>query len=246
MKRIAVYKVLIGDYDDLTDDIFRYQENDSEFVYDYYFISDRQLSLPAPWKLIIISKQFDSPAIENRFYKMGVPSIFDEYDYTIYLDSNIAINNDLNSLMANVVQDNHYLYAYPHFKNTTIEEEITNCFVFSRIKYREMLDAKKYLRDDLKTRVGFECGVLVRKTGIPLINELFQTWFNLYLNNIKRDQFYFSIALNKHGMTCHSLGENTIRSDDGIFRLYAHKNRLTILEKIYIAIKMRLYKIIKK
>lgn len=245
MRKIAIYKVLIGDYDNLTNELLKTQEDSADFLYDYYFISDHKLELPKPWKLILVNRKFESSSVENRFYKMGIPAIFEDYDYSIYLDANISINGNLNELLTDIINDGHYLYAYPHYRNTTIEEEITNCFIYSRITYRDMLAAKKYLYDHLMIKVGFECGVLIRKKKCIHLDDLFRNWFSLYKDNVKRDQFYFSLALMNLGLRCHSLGENTIRCDNGVFKLHAHKNKLTLLQKAYIVIKVRLYKLIK-
>ncbi|MBW5810713.1 glycosyltransferase [Yersinia kristensenii] len=246
MKKIAIYKVLIGDYDELTNDAFKVAEDSDVIAYDYYFISDRELVVPEPWKLIFIQRKYDSAAVENRLYKIGVPEILSQYDYTIYLDSNISINGDLNKLLNIVINDDHYIYAYPHFINTSVEEEITNCFIFSRINYREMCKAKLYLHLYLKNKVGFECGVLIRKKQDAKLTALAELWFELYFNNVRRDQFYFSIALKRLDMECHVLGENDIRSSGAFFKLHSHKRKITFLQKIYIAIKMRVYSFIRR
>ncbi|ABV17854.1 MULTISPECIES: hypothetical protein [Bacteria] len=241
MKKIAIYKVVIGAYDSITLDSLKTAESTSSLCFEHFLISDQYIEVPETWTLIQISRKFVSPAVENRYYKMGVPSIFDDYDYSIYLDGNIVINDDLTNLIKKIIIDDHYIYAYPHFKNSTIKEEIENCFVFSRISWYDMLKIKRKLKYNLNEKVGFECGVLIRKKRNKELDDLFKTWFELYFNNIRRDQFYFSIALKKHGLICREIGVNDIRTGKGFFSLHPHKNKISIMNKIYIALKMRIY-----
>ncbi|EFO1477285.1 hypothetical protein DWG88_22505, partial [Escherichia coli] len=241
MKKIAIYKVLIGDYDPITLDSLKIAESTDSLCFDHFLISDQYIDVPNTWTLIQISRKFDSPAVENRYYKMGVPTIFDDYDYSIYLDGNIIINGYLANLIKKIIIDDHYLYAYPHFKNSTIREEIENCFVFSRIGLYDMYKIKHKLKDYLNEKVGFECGILIRKKRNKKLDDLFKTWFDLYFKNIRRDQFYFSIALKENGLCCREIGVNDIRTGKGIFVLYPHKNKISIMSKIYIALKMKIY-----
>jgi len=241
MKNIVIYKVLIGDYDQLIKEMFNTTRDNDIFKFDYVLISDMPISVPPPWRLVLIKRKYSSPAVENRFYKINVPEILNRYDYSIYLDSNISIKDDLSSLMCGIVNDNNYIYAYPHFRNTTIEEEILNCFIFSKISYFEMHEARKFFADSLKNRIGFECGVLVRKKPDDKLCKFQITWFDSYLNNIKRDQFYFMMALDKHGLVCKSLGANNIRGGAGLFFLHPHKVKVGLFKKIIIAMKIRFY-----
>lgn len=80
-----------------------------------------------------------------------------------------------------------------------------------------MLKIKRKLKYNLNEKVGFECGVLIRKKRNKELDNLFKTWFELYFNNIRRDQFYFSIALKRHGLFCREIGVNDIRTGKGFF-----------------------------
>lgn len=242
MKKIVVYKVLIGEYDHITKEMYSITRDSASFAFDYVLISDMNITVPHPWKLMIIDRKFQSPAVENRFYKINVPEEFNSYDYTVYLDSNISIINDLNPMMEMVIADNNYIYAYPHFRDTTIREEIINCFIFSKINYCQMFEARRFLKEKLNKKVGFECSVLIRKKVDKKLTSFHKTWFDLYLNHVKRDQLYFATSLEDNGIACKSLGVNNIRDGKGLFLSHSHKSKITVWKKIYIAIKMRIYR----
>lgn len=80
-------------------DSLKIAESTDSLCFDHFLISDQNIDVPNTWTLIQISRKFDSPAVENRYYKMGVPTIFDDYDYSIYLDGNIMINGYLANLI---------------------------------------------------------------------------------------------------------------------------------------------------
>lgn len=242
MKKVAIYKVLIGEYEYLHDEIFQVTKDSNDIYFDYFFLSDKKIDIPAPWNLIVIDRKFKSPAVENRYYKIQVPNELDIYDYTIYLDTNISIRKNIGTLMQKIISEENYIYAYPHFRNTTIKEEVTNCFIFSRIKYIEMRNAIKFFSDDLNSFVGFECGVLIRKKQDGVLKTFQETWFDFYVNNVKRDQLYFMLSLKKYGVDCHKLAGDPLRSETGYFKLHPHREKVNFIKKITIAIKMRLYR----
>lgn len=242
MKSIAIYKVLIGEYEFINESVFKISEDTVNYKYSYFFITDREIQVPSPWNLIVIKKQFTSPAVENRFYKILVPDYFEKYDYTIYLDTNISILRSIDSLMDDVVQKDNEIYAYPHFRNTSVKQEIINCFIFSKITFSEMRKALKFFESNLHDLIGFECGVLIRETNKDSLRMFQKTWFDYYRDNVRRDQLYFMLSLKQHNLTCYSLGDNSFRSKLGCFKLHPHKEHATLLKKIGIAIKMKLYR----
>ena len=67
MKEYVIYKAVFGNYDSI--DSINSEHVDSKC--DYFLISDVDINLPHPWKLIKINRQFSSNSRENRYYKMN-------------------------------------------------------------------------------------------------------------------------------------------------------------------------------
>lgn len=245
-KTIAVYKAVFGNYDEIKSELFAITPSNESSLYDfsYYYITDANVKVPEPWKLVQIQKKYSDNALENRFYKMHVPSILQDYDYTIYLDGNISINGDLSTLLTDKLKKEDYLFAYPHYKNPTLGEEIISCFLFSKISLLEFVRIRKSLDTHLDEKVGFECGVLLRKSNNPLLLLLADKWFEAYINNVRRDQFYFSPALKQLNIQCKVLGVNDIRDNAKFFRLHPHKEKIAFFKKLFVVIKVRLYNLI--
>nr|WP_318381083.1 hypothetical protein [uncultured Enterobacter sp.] len=244
MTSVAIYRVITGGYDNISSEIFKTYDDNTHFHFSYFFISDNPVTVPAPWQYIQLVRKHQNPAIDNRELKLKIPPFLREFDYTIYLDGNIIIKSPLNEIMQKVVRENNLIYAYPHYRNPTLREEIVSCFIYSRITFSELCATKKLLSSFLNMDIGFECGVIIRKKYNEKLKKLGEVWFQYYFRNAKRDQFYFLPSLIEAELECNAIGENMFRSSNGIFKLQSHKNTITAYNKIKIVLKIRLYNLI--
>ena len=105
-QRIAVYTALFGSYDFVRDPLLQ-PDN-----IDYYILTDQVIPERSVWKRIDISAvvplEYQSdPVLCNRWCKMHPQTLFKEYQYSVYIDSNIWVFSDLGLLEASVIARKH-------------------------------------------------------------------------------------------------------------------------------------------
>lgn len=222
VKELVVYKALFGGYDNI-------EAINPDLVCentDYFVISDTDLELPKPWRLIKVCRQFDSHALENRFYKMNGLAEFKKYKYSVYLDGNINLIGHLNRLI-NTLDSDKDIYAFSHPKRNNVADEFKACVIYNKItlkQYRESNTPKYHAFKN--TSVGmFECGILIRQPNSLMLEQAMCEWFDLFKSHIHRDQLYFPYILEKHGLSIGSLGVSNIRQDSEFFSIRAHNRK---------------------
>lgn len=242
MKKFVIYKALFGSYD-------RIEPINSELVKnntDYFVISDIDLALPAPWKLIKIERKFDSYAVENRFYKMNGLDWFKNYKRSIYLDGNINLTGDLGELLE-TLDAGKDIHAFSHPKRNNISDEFKACLIYNKITLQEYLESTKDTYERFKnSQVGmFECGILIRNPNSNILNTAMIEWFELFESNIRRDQLYFPFVIEKHNVNIGSLGVSNIRSDSEFFSIKAHTYKTRWFDRKKVLLYKKLNKLFK-
>lgn len=198
--KLAVYTCVFGNYDKIKNPVFV-----SRYC-DYYIVTDQEISKECKWDKIVphnTPKGFEEwhPAIKNRYYKMHPHELFEEYDYSVYLDGNIQPVTDLYPFLEKMKCENKNiaLHKHPFFECLYDSGE--------HLKKIEMVDCEpmdkqleRYNAEGLPTKYGFfECGVIVRKHHEEKIIKIMDTWWDEYSRGVKRDQQSFTYALWKNG-----------------------------------------------
>lgn len=242
MKEYVIYKAVFGNYDSI-DNI------DSEHVdskTDYFMISDVDINLPNPWKLIKVDRQFTSNAKENRYYKMNGHPFFSKYKYSVYLDGNVNIKGDLTALL-NTLNEDFDIHAYRHPKRNSISDELKACVIYNKItiaQYRESLSAK-YNKYKHTHQNMFECNVLIKRITSNKLEIAMKDWFDLFCTNLPRDQIYFPYILEAHDIAINSLGTSDLRDSSKIFAIKAHSHKAPWFDRKKVLIYRKLNKIFK-
>jgi hypothetical protein len=207
--KIVVYTCIWGKYDEI---IEPYYINNN---IDYYIITDQELPETSKWKKIDIRNLIDihnmSPIEVNRFCKMLPHKLFDQYEYSIYIDGNIRIITDMMPIIADMndsligIHDYHVDCIY-NMKNAVIAgKKAKRADVDSQIE--------KYRSDGFPKHFGaFECNILVRKHMNAECIQIMEAWWREFNDTkSKRDQLSLPYVLWKYGKDksfIHSLGNN--------------------------------------
>jgi hypothetical protein len=230
--KLVVYTALFGDYDDLIEPpkgiqncdfiCFTDQDNISSDVWDIKLIKNNEIS-----------------SSENRKYKM-LPHIYlNEYEYSIYIDSNIQIKTDPTALIDTYLRS-HNIAVPKHFERDCIYKEIEECVVNNKITLFE----KKYMLEILFSD-GYpkECGlgennIILRRHNDSNVIRLMEAWWDFYSNGPKRDQLSLIYLAWKLNVSI-SLMKESSRNGNLYFRYKLHKNekKLPILKRYFLYIR---------
>ncbi|EPG7578467.1 glycosyltransferase domain-containing protein [Providencia huaxiensis] len=217
-KKIAVYTVLSGNYDK----IHPIKETLNNKI-DAFIISDQARNLPNGWKLKIIKKENQETNIEfNRKFKIQPNLQFDDYYMTIYIDSNIEIISNLESLISDFINSEYDIALYSHPVRNSIYDEAEE---IKRIGYDYCFSIDKqvnrYKSEGFISQTLYEANIILRR-NTTLMNRTMDLWWYEFSNGIKRDQISLTYACFKTGLKILSLGKHDARFINNNFYYHVH------------------------
>lgn len=221
-EKIAIYTVIIGSYDKLEEPIF-VPDN-----CDFFVVTDKTIKEKSVWKKIDVNyyRQYINGlnSIEiNRYFKMHPTLLFDNYNYSIYLDGNIQPVSDLTEFVNRIGRCG--IAAHRHcFRNCVYDEgAVLKCWKKDNPERIEQHLA--YLREQkMPCNYGLiECNVIARRHHDPICIAVMDDWWNEFMSQSKRDQLSFPHALYKNNISVDevaTLGNNVFEND--AIRKYSH------------------------
>lgn len=208
--KVAVYTCVWGRYDEIHEPLYLSPN------LDYYIITDQDIKPSSAWKKkelpeSIINK-LTSPIEVNRFCKMLPHRIFQDYDYSIYIDGNIIVVADLMPLISDMEGKPLAVHSYPL---TDCIYEMGKSIAAGKKAKKVDINAqlRRYKQEGFPQHYGaFECNILIRDHHSANCNSLMESWWDEFCNTpTKRDQLSFAFVLWKRNYNLteiHSLGPN--------------------------------------
>ena len=186
-KKIAVYTALFGKYDNLPEPIIC--PNNIE----YYVFTDGEVSEGSKWNKIDITPFEDkigslNNAEKNRFFKILPHKVFQNYEYSIYVDANVLIVSDLTPMIKTL--DTFPIAMFLHKNRDCVYEEAKACIIKGKDSPERI---KKHIflleQHDVPHHYGLlEATLIVRKHNEDKCQKLMQCWWEEFLEESKRDQ----------------------------------------------------------
>lgn len=182
--RVAVYSVLIGDYDNIKDPLCV-----SPNV-DYLLFTNRDIKCRV-WRTITVSDERLTDLLLSRRIKMLPQEYLPEgYDFSIYIDANVVIWGDITMLLTKFNERCHFAVT-AHSVRNTVKDELDELVRLGKVK-RDVADIvyAKYKSDGFKDDLGLaECTALVRRCDNERLNSLMQSWWREFsTDGLFRDQ----------------------------------------------------------
>ncbi|MBR5316791.1 MAG: DUF616 domain-containing protein [Lachnospiraceae bacterium] len=234
--KIALYSAVFGNYDSV-----HYSKCNVKNV-DMFFISDdKPKDLPIYYKWIdakcIIPKDIVSPIKRNRYVKMNPHKFLSVYDYSIYIDGNIVINNAIDRL---IKHSNSGISVYMHPVRECIYHEAISIVNFKRVNADDVCrQMKRYMEEGMPSHYGLgEMSIIAREHNKVVCISVMETWWKEFDNEAQRDQLSFMYALWKNKLSVTDLGclGYDVRNDNNIsFFEHVSENRNIKNEKLHLA-----------
>ncbi|WP_321345695.1 glycosyltransferase domain-containing protein [uncultured Draconibacterium sp.] len=234
--KLAVYTALFGNYDDLIEPKEKYQGCD--FI---CFTDQKQLTSEI-WDIRLIDKCDLPPNMMNRKYKILPHMFLSEYEWSLYIDTNIAILDNPIKLAKQYLTK--YDFIVPkHFARDCIYEEAKECLIVGKTKYNETRSQiSKYKNEGFPANFGLgENNILLRKHKSKNIITLMNNWWNEVNTQTKRDQLSLAYVLWKNEETFHYMTESS-REGAGYFEYIFHNEfrSRNLLQKVKDSLRVRL------
>jgi len=197
MKQLAVYTVIINQYDQLLPPVYSsLKEN-----IDFFCITDDEELQSDFYQIIRIERKFTDPTIENRYYKINSHPVLESYKYTMYLDGSVqVISSELLGIIKNMKKNTLALFRHP--KRTGIYQEGEAVIRSNKEKpvpvIRHLLKLKK--QGYPKNNGMAVATIILRNNQSTEVKQFNSAWWQAFLSGPKRDQLSFNYVLWKENL----------------------------------------------
>lgn len=199
-KKAAVYTAVFGGYDSFCLPQYVDQEMD------YFYVSDiKPNELPAYYHWVdakkIIPEHISSPVKRNRYIKMHPHLFLGDYSFSVYIDGNVTIKDDISDFMRG---SRTGIAVFMHPMRECIYYEALSIVNFKRVNVDDVCrQMNRYFEEGMPCRYGLaEMPVIVREHMKKECVDVMETWWQEFDTESQRDQLSFMYALwkNKFGL----------------------------------------------
>jgi GT2 family glycosyltransferase len=221
--RIALYTVIVNDYDTL-----KIPEHPHPAI-DYFCFTNTPMDDYGIFQIRPIDYFFEDPTRASRYLKTHPHHYFPDYDIVIWIDANIMQVADIMPMVQEWQKTQKAIGAIPHPLRNTPYEEAQSCFEMKKDDTAIIQQQIDFYRSE-----GYECNNLIESNILffdmtqTKIEEFFRIWWSEINRFSKRDQLSMNYALDKVGIDYHPImkkGEYSARNHPN-FRLMRHASGL--------------------
>lgn len=203
--KTAVYSVNIGGYDKLIQPLI-----DADNV-DFYIVSDKKPNKLGKWKWLDANKYLKGMNLSNvkkaRYIKTHPHLIFNDYDYSIFIDGNIRCILNISEFVNNI-NSKTGIAIHPHPYRDCVYKELIALDISGKGNYPQMKkQVNGYKKEGMPDKFGlFETNVLVRNHNNYLCKKLMEDWWTEIELKSERDQLSFTYVLWKNKLISNDIG----------------------------------------
>lgn len=202
--RIAVYTCITGSYDELLEPVY-VPDN-----MDFYAVTEVPLPKSSQWRWIDL-KQFEKlkemdKTRQARYIKLHPHELFSDYEYSIWIDSNIRVIGDLTFAAESVGKLD--MASNWHPQRNCIYKEAEACI----LKKKETAEVMKrqiehYRKEGMPESFGLiETNVFARRHNEPVCRQIMEKWWDEIRKYSRRDQISLPYVLWKAGYQMEDIG----------------------------------------
>lgn len=166
---------------------------------DYFIISDRAVRCSRNTENIhideVVPDNIKDPKLQNRYCKMHGHTIFKDYEYSIYLDGNVEILQDISKYLGLTNESGVAFYKH-EVRDCIYDEGIAVMFLNKTDPKQIKKQLKEYAENGMPARYGLLYGgVIFRNHKRNLGNQIMENWWKEYVKWPTRDQISLMYAL---------------------------------------------------
>lgn len=217
--RIVVYTAITKDYDDFRDP--KFVSNQCDYV---CFTDDPNLTSTI-WDFKPFPPIHLDQIRQCRKLKIMAHQFLPEFDYSIWVDGNLAIIGNIDELIDQCfVQGKHEFYTFKHPWRDCIYKEAKEC-------NKQGKDSEKIIRKQMKLYRAknypennglIESNVLFRSHHSSAVMKIMEQWWNEVSNYSRRDQLSFNYIAWKNNFHYGYLPGNSRGESNYFLHRYEH------------------------
>jgi len=188
MRDIAVYTVIIGNYD---------RPKPVHKVYhthaDYYMFTDLNIVLP-PYKIIKVVNTSGHARRESRKYKICPEEYLNSYKYSIYIDGSVELKTSPQKLIRKYLRGFDIAVFKNAWNNCVYKEfDIFTKYLKGRADPRQLKEQEAfYRREGFPENWGQTENCVVLRKNTETIRNFDKFWMTIYNRYSERDQIAFA------------------------------------------------------
>lgn len=196
MKKV-IYTCITGGYDNLLQPLV------IDETFDYICFTDSpKVHQDGIWRIEKLPDMLIGNVKASRYPKMNPHKLLQDYDYSVYIDANIVIQQrSFYESINRCIEKNLILAGIKHPKMNCLYDEYFNVY-----KQRKETDLKLLYKEyRLIKKSGFpsnygmyEANIILRSHNDQLVKQQCDDWWSMYLSYTKRDQLSYSYTLWKN------------------------------------------------
>lgn len=217
--KLVIYTALFGNYDQLKEP----KENFSDC--DFICFTDQQELKSEIWKIIYIPATSESDLLMNRKIKMLPHQYLHQWEYSLYVDSNIRIKKNPYFLVDKYMgQQGIDFLVSKHYLRNCIYREAVQCIKLGKgdpVAIQMQMEA--YKKSGFPTAWGLsENGIILRRHQQETVQEIGEYWWSQFTKYPTRDQLSLPFSLWQNGLTYRFMEESS-REYFGLFGIGLHR-----------------------
>ena len=232
--RVVVYTAIIGGYDDFAEP--EYVTDD----WDYVCFSDIDIPGGHIYEIHRPDCVYADPARVVRYLKTQPHKLFQDYEYSVWIDANIKIRGPhLERCVKDCMKRDVKYMGLPHpEKREGIFAELAACINLNKDDlYIMTAQVMRYVDEGFpRTSQMLAGGLLIRKHCDAAIVNLGESWWSEIVKGSLRDQLSLNYVLWKHGLKYEILpGVENIRKHSD-FSMVPHKKTCALIANKHIKV----------
>lgn len=204
-KKVIVYTAIIGKYDNVLEPV--YVPSNCKYV---LFTDNKDINTDK-WEIREIPdniKKLGSNILINRYIKMHPRELFEDMDYSIYIDGNIKTIGNIRELLG-AANTQTGLAIHRHSVRNCIYEEAKICMLFRKGNFNKLRkQLNRYRKEAFPKQYGLlECNVIITNLKNVRSEEILNEWWNEFIKTESyRDQIALPYVLWKMGYNLEKIG----------------------------------------
>jgi len=216
-KKGIVYTAIFDNHDILLDPWV------SSDQLEYICFTDNNNLESEVWNIHITTEENLSPRLKNRKMKILPHSLFEKFEWSVYVDGNIHITGDLGRLAKKYLSD-HKMVALRHPSRNGVYEEASKCIKLGKGDEKTIRKQMKRYKsegfpDDRDLSANY---VLFRKHNDCEVVKTMKDWWNELKKGSIRDQLSLNYVAWRNDFEIKLLNHK-LAKDSTYFRIYPHK-----------------------
>ena len=204
-KQVIVYTTIIGDYDEIQEPVF-IPKNCK-----YVLFTDNKQIKSDKWEIRPIPENIEkiqNGTLINRYIKMHPKELFENYDYSIYIDGNVKTVSDISKIVG-ACNTKTGIAIHRHCTRKCLYKEAKFCMLFKKGKIDKLSkQIKRYKKEGFPKNYGLlECNVIITDLKNDNSTKILNNWWEEFLKTgSNRDQIALPYILWKQGYKIEDVG----------------------------------------